>query len=307
MNKKYPVWMALLCAVVMVLAAACGGGEESTATPPEAAPTEVAAVAPEAAEEVAEEVPTAAPEPTEAAPTAVPEPTAAPTEAPAAELAALPEGPCANPYFPVVNGARYTYQTEVPEMGPTTATFAFANVTENSFDMALLDGEDTIVTYTWQCLEDGLQSPLMQFNSGPDVVIETVEASGVTLPAPEDLEVGYTWNTRLVYRTYIGDENTGIMQMDQTMEMVNEVVAIEPIETAYGAFDEALKIQATGTLEIATTMGDTVLPASSINTTGITWFVKDIGRVRSEDYTDFFGTGEDVAAIVTELIAIEMP
>ncbi|MEZ4518010.1 MAG: hypothetical protein R3C44_14715 [Chloroflexota bacterium] len=121
--------------------------------------------------------------PTEVPPTAVPEPTEAPTETPEPEGIALPEGLCANPYFPVAEGVSYTYQTDIPDLGPSITTFTFANVTPTSFDMLLGDDETNYVTYTWQCLEDGLLSPSIQFNTpGPDITVEAVEASGFHTP-----------------------------------------------------------------------------------------------------------------------------
>ncbi len=298
--------VTLLIAVLLLLAA-CGGAAE---TAPSITEEDTAAVVeptvelteteePATADIVASDVPATS----EPDPTAPPEPTTEPTPEPAG--LSLPDGLCANPYFPVVDGTTYTYQTEIPDFGPSTYSFTFANVTPVSFDMILGDAEADYVTYTWQCLEDGLLSPNLQFNTGgPDITIETIESSGVTFPSPDNVEVGHTWNSRYVFSTDMGAVGLGDMQMSQTIELVNEIVAIEPITTAYGTFDEAVKVASTGVIEITTTMEGTALPAMTIDMSSTTWYVEGIGRVRSEELSDMMGTGE-MTPTITELISIE--
>lgn len=295
---------ALLMVVILSLSSCGGDPAETVASPAEAGPTSTVAIFSEAAEP---QQPVAV-APTDEPPTAALEPTVEPIIAPTLEPegASLPEGLCANPYFPVIEGARYTYQTETPAAGPTTYSFTFSNVTPTSFDMVLGDTETALVTYTWQCLEEGLLSPSIQFNAGgPEMTIETVEASGITFPSPENISVGYTWTTRQVFTTTMGDMGAGEMQMYQTMEQANEIIAIEPVTTPYGSFEEAVKVQSTGTMDIVMSMSGVEMPPTTVKMSGASWYVKDVGRVRSEDLSDFFGTGEPTPTI-SELISIEM-
>jgi hypothetical protein len=301
--------IVLLFALLML--AACGGDTPAaTDAGPEA---DVAAVAKPTTEVLeAEPAPTEPPAPpTDAPPTAAPEPTAVPTDEPTAEPAtesaglALPDGLCANPYFPVVEGRTYTYQSTVPDFGTSTYSFTFANVTDTSFDWLLGTDGETLVTYTWQCTADGLLSPNIQLSTGgPEITIETIESSGVTFPTAANVQVGTTWTTRHVFNTIIGDTGIGAMTTSNTVGMVNEIVAIEPVTTPYGEFEEAIKVQATGTMSMVSSLNGEALPAVSFDMATNTWYVEGVGQVRSEDLSDLMGTG-DSAPTVTELVSIE--
>ncbi|MEZ4518009.1 MAG: hypothetical protein R3C44_14710 [Chloroflexota bacterium] len=102
----------------------------------------------------------------------------------------------------------------------------------------------------------------------------------------------------------MADTGFGAIDAHQVMEMTNEIVGIESVTVPYGSFDNAIKVVSTGTLEMTTSMGDTEMPAMSIDTSNVTWYVENVGRVRSEDLSDSFGTG-DASSTVTELISIE--
>jgi hypothetical protein len=298
--------------VALLMLAACGG-ETPAASDADAPEADVAAVV-EPTTEVIE--PEAAPTEPPAAPTDVPatpapDPTAVPTDEPTAEPVAeanglvLPDGLCANPYFPVVEGRTYTYQATVPDFGTSTYSFTFANVTDTTFDWLLGADGETLVTYTWQCTEDGLLSPNIQFSTGgPEITVETIESSGITFPTADTVEVGTTWTTRHVFNTTIGDTGIGAMTTTNTVEMVNEIVAIEPVTVPYGEFDEAIKVQSTGTMSMVSSLGGEALPAVSFDMATNTWYVEGVGQVRSEDLSDLMGTG-DSAATVTELVSIE--
>lgn len=320
-NAARNLVIALLLLSLMLILAACGGGAETageTAAPDDAASEDVAAIVVPTAETTAptaESPDEAAPEPTDIPPTAEPptaepEPTEAPTEEPPAEadddsqLLALPDGLCANPFFPVIEGRTYTYQTEVPEFGVSTYSFSFTNVTPTSFDWVLGSEGQDVVTYTWQCTEEGLLSPNIQLNTGINVDIELLESSGITFPVPDNVSVGSTWTTRYVTRTTIGDTGLGAIETNQTVEVVSEIVAVEPVSVPYGDFDEAIKVQTTGTMEMANMLNGEALPATTFDFASNTWYVEGIGQVRSEDLSDFMGTGE-VTPTVTELVSIE--
>lgn len=306
-HRSRTVTTALVLLALILALTACGGAA-GTAESPAATDQAPSAAAPTGLADTAV-APTEIILPADVSPTTAPKPTAilVPTAEPTADMQGivLPDGLCANPYFPVVDGAIYTYQTDAPDFGPTTYSLTFANVTSNSFDMILGDNETDIVTYTWQCLEDGLLSPNVQLNApGLDMTIETVEASGITFPTPENIEVGHTWTTRSVVNSTVADMGAGAMQTQQTTELINEIVAIEPVTTPYGSFENAVKVQSTGMMEMITTMGDITLPAMSIDMSSNAWYVENVGRVRSEDLSDLFGTGE-LNPSITELISID--
>ena len=290
--------------LIMILAmSACGGSASETAEVPT---QDSPAVAVEPTQESAEPVATEVIAPTEVPSTDVPPTAVEPTNEPTTESSevTLPEGLCANPYFPVVEGAKYTYQSESASLGPSTSAFVFSNVTPSSFDMDLIVDDDSFITYTWQCFEDGLLSPSAQFNNGLDMTVELVESSGITFPTSGNIKVGETWTTHYVLNATMPDSGAGAMNIDETMDLVNEIVAIEPVSTPYGDFDDAVKVQTTGTINMISSMGDTELPAMIINMSSNTWYVKDVGRVRSEEMTDLFAA-DDSEPFVSELISIE--
>lgn len=292
--------------------AACGGDEpaEDTAIASEvSAPVEAEAAPTEApAEDPTAPEPTAAP--TEAAPTV--EPTAAPTEAAAEstptlatadETAALPAGDCGNAFYPVIEGRALRYTNNIPGFGTTEHTITHSDVTDTSFTATTDLGEGNVLTQTWACSGEGLLQPeFSQLPTGEEVTltIEFVESSGLTIPAADQFQPGGSWTTHYVANATLSDTGAGQMLMEQTTDLTHTVIGPETITVPAGTFD-AMRVETTGTVSSATTVGDVSVPAMEFTMSFISWYAEGVGLVRQE-WTDLLGAD---SAATTELVAIE--
>ena len=309
-SRSPVVWLALL--LVLFALTACGSdapADEAGVGTAVVSPTEaVADTAPDTAAE-----PTTAPEPTAAPPTAAPPtevpPTAAlaeatPTAAAAAETGTLPAGDCGNPFYPVIEGRTLRYTNSIPGMGVTEHSIIYSNVTDTSFTTTTDLGDGNVLTQTWQCSGEGLLQP--EFSSLPTgeevtLTIEYVESSGLTIPAADQFTPGATWTTRYVANATLSDGGESQMTMAQTTELSHTVIGPETITVPAGTF-EAIRVETTGNVNSATSMGDISVPAMDIAMNFVSWYAEGVGLVRQE-WTDLFGEGSEAAT--TELVAIE--
>lgn len=297
-------FVLLLSLLLLLALAACGGNGADTA----GEGAEV--VAPTlAATEPAEAAPTDAPA-TEAPPTEVPPTEAAPTEAPteAAETTAettagnLPEGECANEFFPVVEGRSLRYGNTIPDLGASEYTQTFSDVTDSSFTVTMDLGEGDELVQSWTCSGEGLLSPeFTQLPGGVEgMTIEYVEAEGVSVPPADQMQPGGEWTTHYVVNATLPDTGAGAMTMTETIDLVNTVTAVEAVSVPAGDYPDAVRVETTGTIGIAMTLGDQTQPATNVGMNFTTWYVAGVGVVRQEMEGML-----DSGAIVTELVAVE--
>lgn len=302
--------MVTLLVLVSITLVACGGGEPAE---PEAEATIVAISTPiEKAADTAESLPPA-PTPdvataglaTEApATTDVPEVTYTPEPVDQGGGGVFAGGNCANPYFPVAEGATYRYSSTNSLTGTSEYTLTYSNAADNSFDMTFDfgegEGEEAVdITQTWQCTADGLLAPdLLQFNNvDMPFEFETIEAEGLTFPT--STEPGTMWTTHYVV---VGSgETEGVtMTMQQTIDLNHEVVGVEAVSVPAGDYPTAVRVDSTGTISLVTSVSETNADPVTIDWSQTTWYVENVGMVRQETL-DLFGD----APSVTELVAIE--
>lgn len=269
--------------ILFILAAlflsACGGGAQPTPTTAdttpltEVTPTVVTAATPTSAPtHTPTPAPTATPTP---APTATPtsEPTATPTPEPT-----LAPSACNNPFLPVAVGREWVYRMSGP-VGTNEFTRSIATLTENGFTDRDTFDVGTVREGEWRC-EDG---DLIALSPGSQAAVSvpdmrftfTVESNeGVTLPA--DLAPGKTWSQRMVYS---GRQTVGDLTMDTRNDLTIQCRAIgeEPVTVPAGAFT-AMRVECTHAMKV-TVQEFTV----SIESTGVVWYAKGVGMVKSLD------------------------
>lgn len=306
-------WIVLLLTVALALAACGGDSADVSVTTGDGEPTAAAEPAEEAA--ATDVPPTPAPTETAAAPVPTDEPTAtaepptptiAPTETTAPESASgrvePTAGACGNPFFPVREGPSWRYQIASPD-STIEYTISYRNVTDNSF-IAVQTFPDFSAESEWTCTENGLVSGeffQVAFPSLPidaDTELETVDISGVTIPVAGQWQVGATWETGTTIRGEITVQ--GITTVAEiAISQQNEIVAQESITVGAGTFENAYRVESTGTSAInATVQGSTMsLGEFAINSTS--WYVEGVGLVRNESLDDFGAT------TVMELVSLE--
>ncbi|MEZ4769001.1 MAG: hypothetical protein R2844_11325 [Caldilineales bacterium] len=306
--KTFLARMTLLI-LVLALVTACGGSAAeptpAPASPAEAtAPSEAPTVAPAATATPLPE-PTATPteEPTETpttvpaappteTPTATPEPTVAPEPTEAAAAAAVASGPCFNTFFPIVDGASWTYNTS--GAGASTYTRSVTNVSDNGFTLThTTSGSSTPLRIDYTCDDGGLVSgTLAGLPSMAGFSLEVTSFTGTNFPPADQWEVGASWSA-----TYTV-EGTGTVEgidvaLNGEITTVYEIVGEESVDVPAGTFD-AYKVDSTRTQRLNMSMGGTSMPLE-VSISSSDWYVEGVGQVKSVTYGDFASTTELVS------------
>lgn len=298
--------------LVLALVTACGGSaDDATPVPASSAeataPAEAPAAEPTATattlpEPTATDVPTATPteEPT-ATPTAVP--AAPPTETPTAtpeptvapeptEAAATASGPCFNTFFPIVDGASWTYNTT--GAGASTYTRSVADVSDDGFTLTHTTGGSSIpLSFDYTCNEGGLvSSTLGGLPSMAGFSLEVTSFSGANFPPADQWEVGASWSASYTV------EGTGTVEgidvaVNGEITTAYEIVSEESVEVPAGTFD-AYKVDSTLTQRLNMSMGGVSMPMEMAISSS-DWYVEGIGQVKTMTYGDFASTTELVS------------
>ncbi len=194
---------------------------------------------------------------------------------------------CYHPYFPIVDGASWTYDAGIEE----DYTLRIEETGEDSFKMIqeMLD-EDLVYTVDWYCSQDGIlrgsfgQLDLINQAASeedtPEFIFETLEWEGETLPSPELLENGYTWTS--FYRLSANLELQGFSQSAETEVIIDhEIAGIDEVTVPAGTFPEAIRVDSDGQINMSLIMGESKSPISSFDFTYSTWYVEGLGMVKT--------------------------
>ncbi len=211
---------------------------------------------------------------------------------------------CYNPFFPIVEGASWTYQfTDTKQ----TYSNQVSNVAQDSFTLTQTfynnDGtEDLVLTADWYCSSDGLlqgnfgQLDLLNqsgSDGGPEMTFETVKWEGETLPSPDLMQVGYEWEATY---SLTGDINMqGIdTTADATVTIKYKVGAIEEVTTPAGTFANAYRVDSDGNIDIQMSMSGASVPINAIGFTSSSWYVENVGLIQTADTFSGMSTGMEL-------------
>jgi len=261
----------LVLTLVLLLAAGCASAPVSTSasTAQVDAPAAAQVIVSTPTQAVIEVVPN----------TPAPSPTPAPTVKNANDQ-------CDNPYYPVVDGATWTYETI--SVGQATHTL---NVSQDQLFTIIITSNDTVFNMEGQCTEDGV----VIMNSGLDATaqsadgtgtVTTTNQDGVTLP--DDIQVGDDWSQTIEYSAGSGGETS----FSGMIETSYKAVGYESVSVPAGTF-AALKIEQTTALYMA---GQHYMDTSSN-----LWYVQGVGNVKTEQIVNQGDT------ITTQLLAYNIP
>lgn len=204
---------------------------------------------------------------------------------------------CYHPYFPIIEGASWTYDDTLDE----DYTMRIEETSEDSFKMTQeMLNENVIFTAEWFCSKDGIlrgsfgQLDLINQASGdeetPEFQFETLEWEGQTLPSPELLEIGYAWTS-----FYKLSANIDIEALSQSTEMEvivdHEIVDSEEVTVPAGTFSEVIRVDSDGVILITLVDEENSTPIGASNFKYSTWYVKDLGMVKTTSEASGFTTG----------------
>ncbi len=275
LKSRKVTWSALLA--LMLLLAACGGSP---------APVEETLAPDETAEEASGE----AAEP--------------------AEPEVIGSGLCANEYWPVAEGASWTY-AGTGSSGGYTWTANMSGVNDSGFTLTNtfnVDDGTVVATQQWSCNNEGVAA--LQFGGGPeaslmatgvDATFETTGSTGYSFP--NTINVGDSWTQSyniagvMNMADGLSANTTGLVTHTYTAQ------AEEMVSVPAGEF-QTIRVLVETTLDLQVEMMGITLPFS-IDSQTTSWLARNVGWVRSDSGLTIEG-GEALNSLV-ELQSYNIP
>jgi len=223
---------------------------------------------------------TAAPAPTQAVVDTQPPATETPsrTETPAGTASGL----CANPYYPVREGATWSYASTGGPSGGYGFTDTITFVREDGFTLTS-KFSDLTRTQEWACKPEGLvalqlggTSAATLNNDNMKVTLDVDHVSGVTFP--NSIQPGDTWQHAL---EFTGKIDVAGQEIGATGDAKSsfQAIGIESVTVPAGTFD-ALKIHIETTINISGDFNGAAFPVT-VSSPYDYWFVQGVGWVKA--------------------------
>ncbi|MGZ9234837.1 MAG: TapB family protein [Anaerolineales bacterium] len=252
-------------------------------------------------------IPNLAPQPTE---TQVPSTDAsgtvtAPTVTSEGNPAIGGAGLCTNVYYPVREGATWSYKSTGGPAGEYSFTDTVAAVREDSFTLSTQIA-DLTRSQEWTCRPQGLAA--LQLGGAPAAMLnaqniqldlEVTNASGVTFP--REIHPGDQWQQNLDLAGNVRvatQEGTGT----GTAQISFTALGNESVMVPAGTFD-ALKVEVDTTLALSVTYQGLSLPVT-FSGSHTYWFAENVGWVKATGTGNVLGTS---FSETTELQSYNIP
>ena len=239
--------------------------------------------------------PTPVIDPTDTAGPTATEPATVEATSPAAEADA-----CTNQYYPVREGATWSYASTGGPAGAYSFTDTISSVRADGFTLTSQFG-DLTRTQEWSCQPEGLvalqlggPSAAMLRAQDMQLNLEVNNVTGVTYPS--QINAGDQWQHTLDFEgnmTAAGQEGTATGNAESAFN----AIGIESVTVPAGTF-EAMKVQVVTTLNINVTYQGLSVPVT-VSGTYDYWFAEGVGWVRAS------GTAEMAGNSVTESIELQ--
>lgn len=245
------------------------------------------------------------PQPAETALIAVTETASLPTATLEVTTPAVEQGLCTNVYYPVRQGATWTYKSTGGPAGEYSFTDTITSVREDGFTLSTQIG-DTSRSQEWTCTAEGLTA--LQLGGAPAAMLNSQDiqldlnisnATGVTFPT--QINSGDQWQQTMDFTgnvTMMNEqaEATGNVQMNFS------AIGNESVTVAAGTFD-ALKVDVDVILNINATYGGITLPVSFTGAYTY-WFAPEVGWVKASGTGNVLGNS---FSDTTELQSYNLP
>ena len=203
---------------------------------------------------------------------------------------AIEQGFCTNVYYPVREGATWTYKSTGGPAGEYSFTDTITSVREDGFTLSTQIGNLTR-TQEWICTTEGLAA--LQLGGAPAAMLNSQNiqlnldinnATGVTFPS--QFSVGNQWQQTL-------DVTGNVIAMNEEAEATGNVqmtfnaVGNERVTVPAGTFD-ALKVDVDVTLNIDATYQGITLPVT-FSGDYTYWFAPNVGWVKASGTGNVLG------------------
>ena len=203
-----------------------------------------------------------------------------------------PSGTCANPLYPVIQGAAWTYASTGSPAGPFLFTDTITEARADGFTLTS-QFKDLTRTQEWACKLEGLLA--LQLGGGPTASIsaqglsaqfETSNATGISIPV--DMQNVQQWAYDLSMKGTIAMPDNQASQADGSVSSTFQVLGTEAISVPAGTFD-AIKVQVNSEYTLNTSFQGFLMPLNFSSAT-IMWYAPYVGWVKSIENSDFGGS-----------------
>jgi len=210
------------------------------------------------------------------------------------------EGLCANSYFPVRQGATWTYQSKGGAAGDYTFTDTVSAVRDDGFTLTSTF-EDLTRTQEWECTEEGLVAlqlggPTVATLSSEDIdlQLDVKNVSGVTFP--NEINAGDQWQHALDFEgTMVIASETA--EADGNVQTNFTVLGEESVTVPAGTFN-AMKVRMDTTLSVTVKVQGLAVPVTFSGSFDY-WLVQGVGWVKAS------GSGTVANTSFTETIELQ--
>ncbi|HEX5942479.1 MAG TPA: hypothetical protein VFY66_09380 [Anaerolineales bacterium] len=210
------------------------------------------------------------------------------------------QGLCTNVYYPVRQGATWSYKSTGGPAGEYSFTDTITSVRENGFTLSTQIG-DLTRTQEWTCTAEGLSAlqlggaPAAMLNSqNIQLNLDISDATGVTFPS--QINPGDQWQ-----QTMNVTGNVTMMNEEAdasgTAQMNFSAIGNESVTVPAGTFD-ALKVAVNVALNVDATYEGITLPVS-FSGEYTYWFAPGVGWVKSS------GTGNVLGSSFTDTTELQ--
>ena len=271
-KKKYPLFTPVGVLLIILYLAACSA--------PPVTPT--------------------TPQSTETAPITGTETASVPTATMEGATPVAEQGLCTNVYYPVRQGATWTYKSTGGPAGEYSFTDTITSVREDGFTLSTQIG-DIIRAQEWTCSAEGLAAlqlggaPAAMLNSqNIQLNLDVINGTGVTFPS--QINAGDRWQQTL-------DVQGNVTMMNEeaeatgTAQMNFSAIGNESVTVPAGTF-EALKVEVDVTLNVNATYQGITLPVSFTGDYTY-WFAPNVGWVKAS------GTGNALGSSFTDTTELQ--
>lgn len=250
-------------------------------------------------------IPPTQPQPTETAPATATEPAPEATPTLLGTTAVAEQRLCTNAYYPVRQGATWSYKSTGGPAGEYSFTDTITSLGDEGFTLSTQIG-DLTRTQEWTCTAEGLTAlqlggaPAAMLNSqGIEMSLDVTKASGVSFPS--QINPGDQWQQ-------IADVQGHVTFMNEEAEASGSVlmnfnaIGKETVTVSAGSF-EALKVDVDVSLNVDASYEGITLPVS-FSGDYTYWFAPGVGWVKAS------GTGSGLGSSfseTTELQSYEIP
>ena len=203
-------------------------------------------------------------------------------------------GSCANPLWPVVSGAYWSYESNDSVLGQYTFTSTVTEVGTDGFGLTNEYSTGVTAAQAWQCQAGNLISlsvgggtaATLSTDNGTNAHTETTGNSGVTLPALVSPGDAWSQTMNLSGTVTLTDGNSGSSEGAYVADY--SAVGIESISVPAGSF-EAMRIEMNSVYTLNITVEGMTVP-TVVNNAATLWYAPGVGLVMSVNTNDIMGT-----------------